>query len=151
MIMDQNLLFDSAAAITATAPSTNVVDLAVARDLGVGDPDIDIVAIVGTAFTAAGAATLQIQVQGSTDNSTWDTYVQSDAIPKAALTAGAKFHVDLPPVPPGKSKPRYLRLNYVVATGPMTAGTMTAFALLDDHLATGQAIYGYPPGIVIAN
>lgn len=153
MYMDASLLFDTAAAITSTGQvSTNIIDLTNARDLGVGDnPALDVVFIVTTTMLAAGAATLQIQFQGSTDNSTYTTMMQTDAIPKATLVAGAKFSFDLPRMISGQSRPRYLRLNYVVGTGPFTAGAATAFIVLDDQLNVGAGSYGYAPGIVIAN
>lgn len=153
MILDKLWEFDpTGTAITASAASTNVVDLGVARDLGVGDdPSIEIFFLAVTALLSAGATTLEIQVQGSTDNSSWTTMASSGAIGKAAFSAGAKFSIDLPRIIPGQAKPRYIRLNYVVATGPFTGGTIAAYAVLDDHLNIGINQYGYTPGVVINN
>jgi hypothetical protein len=152
MYMDQSLLFDTAAAITATAVSTNIIDLTNTRDLGVGDSSaLDVVVLVTTTMLAAGAATLTVQFQGSTDNSTYTTMMQSDTIGKASLTAGTKLSFDMPRLSAGQARPRYLRLNYVVATGPFTAGNVTSFIVIDDHASTGIAAYGYAPGIVINN
>lgn len=148
MIMDGQLLFDSAAAITATANSTNVIDLSQARDLGIGDgPALKVNCQVVTTFQSAGATTLNIQVQGSTDNSSYSVMAQTDAIPKAALVAGAgAFNIDLPRPQPGQAVPRYLRVVYTVATGPFTAGNMTTFLNIDR-----QENIAYPAGINIAN
>ena len=44
------------------------------------------------------------------------------------------------------ANPRYLRLNYVVATGPFTAGSLNAELVLDP-----QAYQQYPAGINITN
>lgn len=152
MYMDQNLLFDTGLALTATANSTNQLDLVNARDLGVGDDTIlHAVCIVTSALLSAGATTLQVALQSSTDNVTYDTLAQSFAIPKASLVAGAKVSIPFPPLQPGQSKGRYVRMAYTVATGPFTGGAITSFLVLDDNLAVGQAAYGYPPGIVIAN
>jgi len=154
MYMDGLLLFDTALALTASAASTNQIDLLNARDMGVGDdPALDVVVQVGSALLSAGATTLTIQVQGSTDNVTYTTYAQSDAIPKANLTAGAKFSIDMPRMPPhAAGRPRYLRLNYVVATGPFTGGNITSFIVVDDQQNAGSPNFlGYAPGIVIAN
>lgn len=153
MYMDGLLLFDTAVALTSTAASTNVVDLLNARDMGVGDdPALDVVVVVTSALLSAGATTLQVQFQGSTDNSTWTTYMQTDTIAKANLGQGAKISFDLPRLPPGVSRPRYLRLNYVVATGPFTSGNVTSFILVDEQQNTGSPNQlGYAPGIVIAN
>jgi len=46
-------------AITVTANSTNVIDLSVAREIGEGN-DLYANFVVGTAFTAAGSATMTI-------------------------------------------------------------------------------------------
>jgi hypothetical protein len=147
MILDGTLLFDSGVAVTATAVSTNVVDLVNPRDLG-NDPEMKVELVVTAAMLSAGATTLQVQFQGSTDNSTYTTYAESPAIAKASLTAGARslLPINLPSPGPGVALPRYLRLNYIVATGPFTAGNLTAFLVLDK-----QMNITYPPGIAIAN
>ena len=149
MILDKNLLFTpSAQAITVTAASTDVIDLGVLEDLGVGDdPALKILVLVTTAFTAAGAATLQCAIQGSVDNSAWTIMAQTDAIGKASLTAQAEImRISLPSLVAGQSMPRYLRLYFTVATGPMTAGAVYAGILLDR-----QQNVAYPAGINIAN
>jgi hypothetical protein len=157
MILDINTLLSSAQAITVTAPSTFVIDLA-GQGVGVADPNIfgqgggatifgedigigdgmsppNLLCVVTTAFTAAGAGTLQVQLQAAPDTGantgtpgTWSTLVQTDAIALASLTKGQKIaEFTVPPNYPGlTTKPRFLRVNYVVATGPMTAGAVTA-------------------------
>jgi hypothetical protein len=77
MYMDGLLLFDTNVAITSTAVSTNVIDLLNARDMGVGDdPALDVVIQVTSALLSAGASTLTVQFQGSTDNTTYTVYGQ---------------------------------------------------------------------------
>lgn len=154
MYMDGLLLFDTALALTATQTSTNVVDLVNARDLGVGDdPALDVVVQVQTALLSAGATTLTVYIEGSTDNTTYTVYARTDAIPKASLVAGAKISIDLPRMPPqAAGRPRYLRMNYIVTTGPFTGGTLTAFIVVDDQQGVGSPnALSYAPGIVIAN
>lgn len=148
MILDAFNLFSTAQALTATAVSTNVIDLKNARDIGNTGfgPTPDIVVQVISAMLSAGSTTLTITVQGSTDNSSWDDMVSSRAIPKASLTAGAMFAVKMPPLEPGQSLPRYLRLNYTVAVSDFTGGTLTAWLGLDT-----QRNRAYPAGIYISN
>jgi hypothetical protein len=143
MILDKSLQFDSGAAITVTAPSANTIDLSQSRDIGVGsDPALAVVCTVVTAFTAAGAATLQVQFQTSPDDATWTNLVMSDAIPVASLAAGTEvLRCDVP-----LGCQRYLRLNYVVATGPMTAGAVTSQIVIDR-----EANVTYPSGFNAAN
>ena len=146
MILDKLLRMSNAQAVTASAASTDVIDLGVLTDIGEGR-EIELLVQVGTAFTAAGAATMTVALQGSVDNSTFTDMAVTRAIPVASLTAGATlFNISVPPVGTGQAHPRYLRMNYTVATGPMTAGTVTAALLLDRQNATA-----YAPGIVVAN
>lgn len=148
MIIDGALLFSSAQAVTATAVSTNVIDLTNARDMGVGDnPALKILAVVTTAMLSAGATTLTITVEGSTDNSSWTVMASTPAIAKANLTAGAQImNMDLPRTAPGQALPRYLRLNYTVAVSNFTAGAITASLVLDR-----DDLINYPAGINISN
>lgn len=157
MIIDGLLQFDPAlSAITVTRVSTNVIDLLAQRDLGEsGDPSMKLYVGVNAAFTAGGAATLTVQMQGSSDNANWFTYAETRAFSIAELTPVGRLGVwDWPSVPvgvPGSGNisgaaPRYLRLNYVVATGPMTAGSVNAQLVLD-----AQTTRQYPAGVTITN
>lgn len=149
MLIDSTQVFDPAStAITATADSTNILDAGITgglptvqgRDLGPGSK-LSARVVVQAAFTAAGAATLTVQILGAPDNGsgapgTFSVYAQSDAIPKANLTLGAFIELPLPPAPPQAggnpedgepSPPRFYKLHYVVATGPFTAGAVQAW------------------------
>ena len=160
MIIDVASLLSNNQAITTTAASTGVYDTAglgvgvavtnitgivnnaaatFGNDLGSGGPlasGPQVAAYVGTAFTAGGAATLQVALQSAVDNGsggagTWKTELQTDAYALATLVAGAKIaDFTVPPQYPGVGFPRFYRLYYTVATGPMTAGTISTSALL---------------------
>ena len=113
--------------ITATANSTNVVDLSLARDIGEG-MDLYVQFTVGTAFTAAGAATLTPTVIVTADSAAFTTPTTigtAGTIAVATLVAGYTFAIRLNPQIASLGL-RYLGAIYTVATGPMTAGTMTA-------------------------
>lgn len=157
MILDNNLLFSNfQSLITATdTPSTTVIDLTggvamnigkmtrFGEDLGIG-PGVGfprIVAYVGTAFVTANVATLQVQFQGSTDSTTWDTYISVNASGAANLTAGTRVaDFAWPRVPKEFSLPRYVRLNYKLpGSTSFTAGTIFAGVVLE---ATEQNYYG---------
>lgn len=150
MILDSQLTLSLAQAITATAASTNIIDLTGAgsgnapalrfgvqastfgEDIGIGESrNMPVIAcIVGTAFAAGGAGTLTVQLQTAPDNGsnapgTWSTAIQTDVLALSQLTAGQKIaEFRVPPRDPGAALPRFIRLNYVVGTGPMTAGTI---------------------------
>ena len=146
MILDKLLRMSNAQAVTASAASTDVIDLGVLTDIGEGR-ELELLVQVGTAFTAVGAATMTVALQGSVDDSTFTDMAVSRAIGKADLTAGATLlNVSIPPVGAGQAVPRYIRVFYTVATGPMTAGTVTAAILLDR-----QNNRAYPPGVTVSN
>jgi len=130
MILDKLLMFSEAQAVTASAASADVIDLGpidgTRRDIGVGYP-LEFWATVNTTAAAAGAATVNIQLQTSPDNSTWTTLSTSGDLALSALTSGKR--VMSQKVPQGVQ--RYLRVNYVVGTGPLTAGAFTAGINLD--------------------
>jgi hypothetical protein len=81
MLLDSTQVFDPAGtAITVTASSTNVLDMGVARDMGIGDDPLVLVVLSDGTFAAAGAATLNIALQGSPDNATWTVYAESSLL-----------------------------------------------------------------------
>lgn len=133
MFIDQSLALSTAQAVTVTAPSTNSFDLGSARDIGLGTELDFIVEVPSVAFTAGGAATLQIQVQVATDVAFTVPVIVSttEAIPKASLVVGFQRFIK---VPIGTNL-RFVRLNYIVATGPMTAGTLSAQVILGEQLS----------------
>lgn len=151
MILDGLLLFDSAHQISASASteaSTNVVDLVNARDMGIADPSLKLLVQVLTAFATTNSAVLTVALQGSTDNSTYTTMVQSQAaLTPGALTAGARLmDYTIPRPAPGQALPRYLRLLYTVGTGIFSVGSVTAAIVLDR-----QDYVAYPPGLAVSN
>lgn len=125
--MDQNLVMSDAQAVTSTAVSTKSIDTVTAlRNIGSGQ-DVQIICTVPTAFTAGGAATMTIALQDSADNSSFADVLVSPAIAVATLVAGYEaFRVRVP-----YTTRRYIALNYTIATGPMTGGTITSFLDLD--------------------
>jgi len=134
MQIDSLLVFDpSGTAITVTADSTNILDMGAERDMGPGSKLRAFIAIQ-TTFTAAGAATLQVQLMGAPNNGgvpgAFAILSQTDAIGKANLTIGETIDMPLPAMPPQMGAlhpPRFYKLHYIVGTGPMTAGSVEAW------------------------
>jgi len=185
MLMDINLQFSNAQAITSTAPSTGVLDLATGlmltgstyvtnpsinygpnatyfgEDLGIGDSQGQ-PTIVGSALSAftsgGGSATLQVALQGAPDNGggtisglTFTTFMETGAIPQASLQTSVSpfqsnrmFAFALPRRQTGIALPRFLRLDYIVASGPFTGGTLDADVTLQTD--SGWQIGQYPSG-----
>ncbi|MFN4018045.1 MAG: Bbp16 family capsid cement protein [Reyranella sp.] len=142
MMYDKLNTFGTDQAVTTTAASTDIVDLGAARDIGNGEP-LELVILVTQSVTAAGAATVTFALE-TDDNAAFSSPVvlaNSGAIGKAALTAGTEvLRVKVP-----LDAERYLRTNYTVATGPLTAGTFTAFLAHDR-----QASRAYASGFTVS-
>jgi len=140
MIFDMQSLFSDAQAITVTAVSTNVLDTGVSREMGRGT-QIPLLAQVVTTFTAGGAATLTVAFQVDSDVAfgSAQTLYTSAAIAVATLVAGYRVLLDrVPEHTAAKADARYWRFNYTVATGPMTAGALTA------GIVMGRQSVGFP-------
>lgn len=149
MILDALLQLSSAQAVTATAVSTNTIDLSQNRDIGAGT-DLYAAIQVDTSATAAGAATVTFQIITSANaNLSSPTVIgQTDAIPKTDLTAGRKPIIIPIPASTLLSQPigqRYLGIQYTVGTGPLTAGAFTAYIAMGD-VSVGK---NYPSGFSV--
>lgn len=138
MLLDAQNEFSNSQAVTATAISTNVIDTLagnsftnVVQNLGGFAGSAWLVVQVDTTFTAGGAATLTISLESdSTANLATSPTVHFSTAPiaLASLTVGAQLLII--PLPFG-SYERYLGVRYTVATGPMTAGAISAFLTRD--------------------
>jgi hypothetical protein len=134
--------FGTDQAVTVTAASTDIIDLSVVRDLGNGEP-MELIILCTEAVTAAGAATVTFTFE-TDDNSGFSStavLASTSAIGKASLTIGTEvLRVKVP-----LAVERYLRVNYTVATGPLTAGKFTAF-LAEER----QANVAYASGFTVS-
>jgi len=134
MILDKTNEFSDGQAVTATAISTNVIDLNPSGanddlDIGAGEPVWLVVQADETA-TAAGAATVTVTLESSAAAGLTSSKVHfsTAALALANLTAGAELaRVRLP----GGDYLRYLGVRYTVATGPLTAGSFSTFIVKD--------------------
>lgn len=159
MIMDYNLIFSDAQAITASAASTNSLDLSggtlfnagnlptgqgFGEDLGVGD-GINVPKVffnIAEAFTVC--TSINFQIQGYDDWTSpvgWVTYAESGAVAIASLTLGAQWYIDLPRRIFGARLPRYLRTYYTVAGSTPGAGKVTSGIVLVTGVHTDGGAY----------
>lgn len=167
MILDSLLTFTASSVgdspTTGTQNSTNVLNLGLTnpqaggttRDIGIGDkPALKLLVQVITAF--ASGTSLQLALQGSTDNASFSNFWLSPAYAEATLVAGARLYdMDMPRPPAGIAVPQYLRMSYITV-GTHTAGALYAGIVLDRddqmYQSTGNAtLGGYPAGITVAN
>lgn len=120
MILDLTNQFSSAQAITASAASTNVIDLGVSRDVGKGF-NSPLLVQVEEDFNTLTSLTVTIQTDtdvafGTAVNLTEQTIALAD------LVQGRQF--DFQVLPTGVQ--RYLRINYTVTGTNPTTGKITA-------------------------
>lgn len=147
MITDANLTLSASQAVTATAFSGNTIDLGVNRDIGAGE-ELNIYVNVEVSALAAGAATVNFQIVAS-DNANLSTPTilgQTDAIPKANLLIGTQITIPVPRSFIKKLGQRFLGLQYLVTTGPLTAGTFSAGVIID---AADSGLKYYPSGFAV--
>ena len=143
MIIDYYLQFDpNPTLLTATAFSTNTLDMLNAREMAVGS-QLKIAIEIVTAL--AGGTSLNIQLLGSADNSTYTLIQETGVMLTAVLGAGNVFNLELAHRSPLQAVPRYYKLQYVIV-GPYTSGAVAAQIVLDRQTTTY-----YPPGIVVLN
>lgn len=148
---------DLTGAGSGTAPNmigANGVNTAMGVDIGQGDG----VAIpylflsVRVAFTSSGStATLIVTVKAAPDDGSYGqgTYYalySSPTITTAQLTAGQQLIVPIPQRfpsgQPGAALPRFYKLVYTVASGPFTAGSLSAGIVLNPPNGFVNTQYG---------
>ena len=125
MIIDSQNLFSDAQALTASAASTNLIDLGAENEQGIGEP----MAVVMTVDVAADFTTgdetyvFNVEVDALAAFGSAVTAI-SKTILAAALTAGSQHII---PIPPDESMERFVRIGYVLAG---TTPTLTITAML---------------------
>lgn len=156
---------------TGTQVSSNIIDLGIAsgipssangggaRDIGIGDPSVKIVAQVQTVFASGTSMQLILQMAADNGSGAPASFVTAWASPvytEAQLNAGSRlFDMDMPRPPDGVAVPRFLQFQYVTVGTHTTGKIMIAMALdRDDQMYQGtdnSVLGGYPAGINIAN
>ncbi len=134
MILDNTLVLSDGQAITASAASTNIIDIgaagtswgassAVRRDIGIGT-EIPIAVAVTQSFNTLTSLTIALQVDDDAAFGSPTTVATGPAVLLAGLTAGAL--ITFPAELPEGSNERYIRLYYTVGGANPTLGKVTA-------------------------
>lgn len=126
MIMDAELKFSDAQAVTAAAASTNIVDLGAVRNIGDGE-ELFIVVQVHTTLGDGGSNTsTTVALQGdSSDSFSPDGTVDIASFPQAAAAGTVRIYRLSPGAAPLQY--RYIRLYYTPNGANLTSGKFDAF------------------------
>jgi uncharacterized protein YdbL (DUF1318 family) len=137
MYQDAHNQFSSAQAVTATAASTNLIDLGAIRNMGVGE-NLYLVVVCTTAMTDAGSdSTLAVTVE-TDDNSSFSSATTTQTIGTFAAVSAAGTKL-VARIQPDQMNERYVRLKYTPANGNLTTGSFTAFITHDIDAYTSYA------------
>ena len=148
MFLDRQNTVSQAQAITATAVSTDTIDLSQARDIGVGE-ELKFSITIDQVFNNLTSLTPQVVISAAANLSSPTVLAALDPIPLAQLVAGRKpielsiLRTTLLAQPIGQ---RYLGLNYVVAGTAPTTGQVTAGIVVGSFQDVGK---NYPGGYTV--
>jgi hypothetical protein len=146
MIIDAQLLFSDAQALTGTSAvnSTNLIDLGADRNIGVGEPLAVVITVDVAAAGTTPTLTTVVQADDNAAFSSAGTVATTAALAAAQLTAGAKIVI---PLPADTLTERFIRLQYTQG-GTTPTVTVTAFLQPLSMVGVGENIY-YADAITI--
>jgi len=134
MIIDKQNLFSEDQALTATANSTNVIDLGNdhARNQALNEKGLlEIMCRVTTAFAGGTSLKAGLYKDDAVGMGTQALVIESAVVITASLVAGYRFTLGKLP----EIDKQYLRMTYTIV-GTMSAGKVTAGLILQDQTST---------------
>lgn len=137
MFIDSQELFSDSQAITATAASTNLVDLGAIRDLGLGENIYVVVACTVAMTDASSDSTVTVTIE-TDDSASFGSATTTQTIGAFAAVSAAGTQL-IARLGIGQMNERFARLKYTVANGNLTTGSFDAFLTHDIQKATVYA------------
>jgi hypothetical protein len=150
MILDAQNEFSTGQALAATGLSTNVIDLALARSIGNGEPMVVVFNVTVLADVVSGDETYQFDVETATDAAITAgrkllgrrRYTVAAAAPDEAaslLAAGFKFVIPIPQAALSESA-RFLAVRYTLG-GTTPSITISAHLMPASMVEVGQVTF----------
>lgn len=143
MYIDALHLMSDSQALTATAASTNVIDLANDSNIGIGEPMAVVVTVEVAADNTTGDETYSVALQTDDNGSFSSASTLLTRSIAAGAAAGSKIVI---PVPADTGAERYLRLNYTLG-GTTPSVTVSAFLIPQNMV---QNYVAYADGFTIS-
>jgi hypothetical protein len=144
MFLDSQLQFSDAQALSSSAASTNVIDLVVDGNVGIGEPMTAVLVLDVAADDGDANETYVVDLETDATNSFSGSEVN---LGSATITrgdaAGSRYLI---PVPASTAGDRFLRLNYTLG-GTTPSMTVTAF-LQPQNMLQNEVVY--PDNITIS-
>jgi len=132
--IDKQAILSEDQAVTASAASTNVIDLGAVDSKIMANPDYNIKIVVQVTVDFAALTSLAIALQCDTTAAFGSaTSLESQSVVLANLTAGKQYTFHVP-----RNTERFLRMYYTVTGDDATAGKLHA-AVVIDHQSNGVA------------
>lgn len=132
MILDNQLFLADKQAVTTSADGANVYDLGKdGIDIGAGENLFVVAEVTTDDLDASGSATVQVNLTTDDNSSlTTDTVVQQIGSFARGDKVGKRIVARLQPA----TLERYLGVQFVVGTGPLTAGGFSVYLTKDVDL-----------------
>jgi hypothetical protein len=149
MLLDSALLFSDSQVVTASAASTNGIDLKTARNIGVGEPNYLVVTLMADMTDGGSDSTVTATLRTSATaagsplvlSGTINTLATLPVFP-ALSKAGTQRVIALPPASSDNPYLEYIDVYYTVANGNLTTGKFSA-AITHDFDANQAYAAGY--------
>lgn len=158
---DSSIIDLTGAGVGVAPAMTGGASTPIGIDVGAGDgkalPSVTI--IVATSIVGTGTSTISFSLkaapQVSSTNNNQGTYTtlfttQAFAVPPVgtSLAAGTIINMPIPPIAPGEALPRYYKLAYTVANGPVSGTVSSGIVMSQPNM---NSTFGSEAGLLPKN